>query len=270
MLHIFTIVLNGMPFIREHKAIFDRLSIPWTWHVVEGVANPVHCTCWCAKVRDSDHRKWLSNDGTTEYLDSIAGEQVKVYRNNGKPWEGKMRMCNAPLVNIPVGSVLHEQDVDEFWTHRQLETIYKLFTEGGAGRAWYWCDYYLGPNLHMINREHPGNNPNEAWIRTWKRAAGEWSRHEPPSLPCRGREVKHAETEAMGLVFKHFAYTTEAQLRFKEHYYRYGGALSSWRNFQSNQTWPACPGDYFGWMGKAGLVDHTEDMMATIRKMQTE
>jgi len=46
MLTIFTIVLNGMPYIQRHLAEFQKLKIPWEWKIVEGVAEPLGCTRW--------------------------------------------------------------------------------------------------------------------------------------------------------------------------------------------------------------------------------
>ena len=38
MLTIFTIVLNGMPYIKRHMDEFTKLKIPWQWRIVEGVS----------------------------------------------------------------------------------------------------------------------------------------------------------------------------------------------------------------------------------------
>jgi hypothetical protein len=269
MLEIFTIVLNGMPFIKEHLAIFSRLGIPWRWHVVEGVASPTKDTAWCQPVLDSDHHNWLSVDGTSEYLDSIASDKVRVYRRVG-PWPGKVEMCNAPLRFIPAGSILHEMDVDEFWSHRQLEAVHALF-EQGAGRATYDCDYYLGPDVHVITRTMPANGLDFVWRRTHRITGKPWQAHEPPVIEFQGRDVGWQELNALGLVFKHFSYSTEAQVRFKENYYRCAGALDQWRCLQMNGMWPINPGQYLGWVNPlhGALVDKTEHFKSVIHRMQT-
>lgn len=78
MLTLFTIVLNGEPFIEWHLPVFRELSIPWQWRVVEGVAAPEHCTAWCRPLPDRWHRDFLSIDGTHEYLRAIDGGNVQV------------------------------------------------------------------------------------------------------------------------------------------------------------------------------------------------
>jgi hypothetical protein len=45
-IHFFTIVLNGEPFIRYHEEVFRKLTVPWHWHVIEGVALLRHDTGW--------------------------------------------------------------------------------------------------------------------------------------------------------------------------------------------------------------------------------
>ena len=63
----FTIVLNGMPFIKEQykiiPGVFDH------WYIVEGVSRNINCTRWCNPVTEKYHKNNLSNDGTTEFLD---------------------------------------------------------------------------------------------------------------------------------------------------------------------------------------------------------
>lgn len=267
-LEIFTIVLNGMPFIKEHLPIFNKLTIPWRWHVVEGVALPEKCTGWCRPALPTDHNNWRSNDGTSEYLDAIASDKVIVYRTPG-PWHGKLDMCNVPLANISNGAVLHEIDVDEFWSSDQLHRVYELFANQGAGRGWYYCDYYLGPDVHVANRARPGNATDHAWIRTHRYAGSPWQAHEPPAIHFDGREAKHEETEKLGLEFKHFAYCTEAQLRFKENYYGYVDAVSQWKAFQ-NTTWPTNPGYFLRWVNPYfnAVADKTVHFEQVIHQIQ--
>lgn len=94
-LHIFTIVLDGMPFLPIQFSTFNRLDFPWTWHVVEGAAANVRDTGWC---QPQDPR--LSQDGSKEFLDSISRHpRVKIYRS---PWwpQGKTEMVNAAVAAI--------------------------------------------------------------------------------------------------------------------------------------------------------------------------
>lgn len=107
-LHVFTIVLNGFPFIRHHIEVFRRLKGPWHWHIVEGVAELVHDTAWSVelggRVDASLHQQGRSHDGTSGYLDQLAAafpDNITIYRKPlGKFWNGKLEMVNAPLSNI--------------------------------------------------------------------------------------------------------------------------------------------------------------------------
>jgi len=128
--HFFTIVLNGEPFIRHHIEVLNHLPFKWHWHIIEGVANLKHDTAWSLKlggtISDEIHHKGRSKDGTTEYLDELAGRypgNITVYRKpEGVFWDGKIEMVNAPLVNIKEECLLWQLDVDELWTIEQLCT----------------------------------------------------------------------------------------------------------------------------------------------------
>jgi hypothetical protein len=90
--------------------------------------------------------------------------------------------------------------------------------------------------------------------------------HEPPMLVERladgtKRNVasldifRHAETEAAGLVFDHFAYATREQAQFKESYYGYAGAVAKWEALQ-RATLPVRLRDYFDWVHDDAMVDY--------------
>ena len=107
-LHIITMVLNGEPFIRHHIDQFARLSIPWHWHIVEGVAALRHDTAWSLRhdghIPEDLHHQGRSIDGTTEYLDELAKkwpQNITVYRKPpSHAWDGKIEMLATPLANI--------------------------------------------------------------------------------------------------------------------------------------------------------------------------
>src|SRR5262245_54495434 len=123
-IHFFTIVLNGQPFIRYHIDVFRKLPFRWHWHVVEGVAELAHDTAWSraagGHIDASLHRHGLSNDGTSQYLDSIVHqlpESVTLYRKpSGAFWDGKREMVAAPLANVNERCLLWEVDADELWS----------------------------------------------------------------------------------------------------------------------------------------------------------
>lgn len=274
--HVFTIVLNGEPFIRFHEEMLRRLPFRWHWHVVEGVAALRHDTAWSTatggRVTDAMHRAGRSKDGTSEYLDDLAARfpgQVTIYRKPpGVFWDGKREMVNAPLPNITEPCLLWQMDNDELWTVEQVTEVRRRFmAEPDRGAAYYWCWYFVGPDKVVSTRNNYAQNPAVEWLRTWRYEPGDtWAAHEPPTLVRpRGegqppldiatlRPFSHDETEAFGAVFQHFAYVTEEQLGFKEDYYGYAGARAQWRTLLET-TRPGFLADHFGWVGDRTMFD---------------
>jgi glycosyltransferase involved in cell wall biosynthesis len=279
--HFFTIVLNGEPFIRYHLDVFRTLPFRWHWHVVEGVASLVHDTGWSVAagghVDASVHRDGLSVDGTTAYLDEIAADEpgrITLYRkSDGAFWEGKREMVSAPLARIDEECLLWEVDADELWTAEQIASVHRLFHEDRArSAAYYWCHYIPAPGAVVATRYNYSQNPGYEWLRTWRYRPGDiWEAHEPPILvrPTRFARVDvakirpflHDETEAAGAVFQHFAYATEEQVRFKESYYGYSGAVAQWQELTKAVDAARGPlrlGDYLPWVQDDTLVDSAE------------
>ena len=65
----FTIILNGHRHL-VHNNYYETMSDNFDlWVIVEGVANPGGSTEWCNKLIDSFHNNFISNDGTSEFLD---------------------------------------------------------------------------------------------------------------------------------------------------------------------------------------------------------
>lgn len=273
--HFFTIVLNGSPFIQRHIEQFRRIDGPWHWHIVEGVSELTHDTAWSLKrggrIPHDLHRAGRSTDGTSEYLDRLAAEfpdNVTVYRKPpGCFWDGKIEMVNAPLANIHEPCLLWQVDADEMWTTEQVHASRRMFAEHPlAGSAYYLCHYFVGPDRVITSHNTYGNHVAYEWIRTWRFTPGcRWKAHEPPQLLkpteqgwcdlAKVRPIMHDETVARGLVFQHYAYATEAQLRFKESYYGYADAVEQWRRLQRADSFPVMLRDYFAWVKDETVVD---------------
>lgn len=275
-IHFFTIVLNGMPFLRHHIDVFEKLAVPWHWHIIEGVASLSHDTAWAVKfggaVTEAIHRNGLSIDGTSDYIDELKQrypDRVHVYRKNpGEFWDGKLEMVNAPLAAIQQESILWEIDADEIWTREQIEKGYSLFAANpDRTAAFYFCHYFVGPELLIISRNTYGNNSGYEWMRTWRFRPGmQWRCHEPPALCMQAADGEwldiarmnpftHAETEAQGLVFQHLAYVTESQLSFKEVYYGYKSAVEQWEQLNEVEEFPVLLRNYFPWVNDNALVN---------------
>ena len=279
--HIFTIVLNGEPFIRYHIEVFKQLPFKWHWHIIEGVADLKHDTAWVLRhgghIVDEMHRNGRSNDGTTEYLDELAGqypENVTVYRKpEGAFWDGKLEMVNAPLANINEECLLWQMDVDELWTAEQICKLRQLFISNPEKTAaFYWCWYFVGENLIISTRNCYAQNPHQEWLRTWRYKPGAiWASHSPPKLvePLPNNQWRdvatvnpffHEETEKEGLVFQHFAYVTPNQLQFKEQYYGYAEAVSKWKALQEQTKFPILLRQYFPWVKDTTHVDVADSL----------
>jgi glycosyltransferase involved in cell wall biosynthesis len=280
-IHFFTIVLNGEPFIRHHIEVLRQLPFRWHWHIVEGAAELVHDTAWSkstgGELPTDQHHGGLSKDGTTAYLDQLASEysnEVSIYRPPaGQHWDGKTAMVAEPLRHIFEECVLWQMDADELWTAEQMKRCRDMFLRSPEkAAAWFWCHYFVGPELVVASRNCYSQNPNQEWLRAWRYRPGmKWLTHEPPVLAERlndgtwmdvaaGPTFSHRETEAAGLVFQHFAYVTEAQLSFKERYYGYSGAIEAWRALQLRRDFPLRLKEVFPWVTDETVIHTTQSM----------
>lgn len=274
--HFFTIVLNGEPFIRHHIEVMRRLPFHWHWHIVEGVADLKHDTAWSVshggRITDALHDNGLSHDGTSRYLEEIERQypdRITVYRKPaGQFWDGKLEMVNAPLEYIDRECLLWQIDADELWQYEQWIDGYLMFLhDPGKTAAFYYCHYFVGPDLVTVTRDTYGNHTDYEWLRTWRYRPGyRWLAHEPPRLCAPDgaggwkdlaavNPFRHAETEALELVFQHFAYAVPEQLTFKEDYYGYRDALAQWRRLQQEVRFPVALRNYFAWVSDGAMVD---------------
>ena len=247
---VLTIVKNGMPWITLHYPTLRKLAIPWTWMVVEGTAAPEHCTSWCRKVEPG-----LSTDGTSEYLDSIVALDERVCLFRSEMWHGKVQMVNTPLARIQEPCVLVQVDADEIWTQIQLERIYNVMQRDKWNVGYFYCRYFLGPDIIINSRDTFGNRTEFEWCRAWRFFPGQrFISHEPPRLD--GMEpvvMTHRYTERHALIFDHMAYATERQIIEKVNYYGspnnkighlYSDGVEGWRRLQDNTHWPVKVRDF--------------------------
>ena len=272
-----------MPFLRHHHRVFARLKTPWQWHVVEGLADLRHDTAWClehgGRLPKGRRKHTWSGDGTTGYLDTLQRKfpgQVKIYRKpKGQLWQGKVEMVRAPLPSLREECLLWEIDADECWTTAQIEAVVRMFQQQPRRTAaFFWCNFFVGPEALVSSRHGYSQNPQVEWLRVWRYRPGDfWASHEPPRLmrPRLGRAAVdvaqidpflHAETEAAGAVFDHYAYATRKQVKFKEQYYGYRGATRAWERLQKDVRLcsPLRLADYFSWVKDATGVSRPAEM----------
>src|SRR3989337_1736019 len=125
-----------MPFIKYHIKVLKNLPFDWHWHIIEGIADLKYDTSWSLKtggmITEKLHRNGLSNDGTTEYIDTLKKDfpnNISVYRKDlGNFWDGKVEMVNAPIPYLPDQCLLWQIDVDELW---DLDGISKMVDKDG-------------------------------------------------------------------------------------------------------------------------------------------
>lgn len=272
--NFFTMVLNGMPFIKYHIEVLKKLNCPWKWHIVEGVIDIKYDGAWRlklgGKIPEQMHKNGLSKDETSDYIDALAKKYPKniyVYRKpKGQFWDGEREACNIVFQNIQKESLLWEIDVDEFWTVKQIETMIQMFAKHPKKTAaWFYCHFFVGPHLVVTSRDSYSNNIDYEWFRVWRYKPGMvWAAHEPPTLMLRtflgsydvGRlnPFIHKETEENGLIFDHYAYVLPKQLSFKENYYGYTGALKQWKRLQEENKFPVYLRDFFSWVNNSATV----------------
>lgn len=258
ILHFFTIVKDGQPFISLHYPVLRQLSHDWTWTVVEGTAAPEADTSWVAPSTPG-----LSADGTTEYLESLCAFDRRVRHLKGAWWHGKAAMCNAACELIQEPGLLWQIDADELWTADQIGLMAQMFiSDKKKNAARFFCRYFVGPDIAITSRNGYGNHPQYEWNRVWRVQPGiRFKTHEPPCLEnFEERPFHHKETEKAGLVFDHLAYATEKQVAFKAEYYGspnnkkgelYKGALAGWTRLQENNKWPVTDlSEFMPWVGK--------------------
>ena len=183
----FTIVLNGKRHL-EHNDFWKKMVNMFDyWVIVEGVSLPTGSTSWCKELPGSMHKDFLSNDGTTELLNSIekASINVTVVRNNNKPFTNKDEQVNAAVVKLKEivrdkQCFLWQIDVDEQWTIDQLSEAEKLLVRNKGKTGCFLCNYYVGDKQKVIGEWGEGRHLPYRRLWDWK---GElFKTHEPPTL----------------------------------------------------------------------------------------
>lgn len=255
-----TLVLDGLPWIASHYWEWRKLGFPWEWRVVEGVAAPQNCTSWVAPMAPR-----LSNDGTTELLDSLATLDPRVILFRKSLWPGKVSMLNAALKTMDESCLLVEVDSDELWTAGQITKLRQMFIDHpDTNAAYFRCRYFVGPDICISNTdgESFGNHHAYEWQRAWRYQPGMvFETHEPPKMAgLKMNPFPHMETSGAGLVFDHFAYATEAQVAFKMNFYGsssnakgelYRNGITGWRKLQANTKWPVTNlAEFMPWVGE--------------------
>lgn len=227
-LNIFTIVLNGLPWIAMHHARLKALKTPWNWTIVHGIADPKADTAWVHGVDTVEH------DATLAYVRKLAAKDARVRVIEKERWHGKAEMCNAALETFTERGILLQMDADELWTTAQLDmmpVMFRMYPD--ADCAFFMARVWVGPNRFVCQ---PGGwaNSDYEWLRAWKWEPGrKFNSHEPPKLEGQNRVIKKTHTAMLGMVFDHYSYVLRSQIEFKEKYYGPRWSVRAWESLQS-------------------------------------
>lgn len=249
-----TIVLNGMPFIKEQYDIIPQIFDEW--HIIEGATLPLADTSWCRNIDNKFYTEQkLSVDGTTQFLDTIRDDKkIFVYRK-GDFYNGKTEMCNE-IMHCMKDCILMQIDVDEIWKVETLKEIFQYCEENeGFDGMLFHCNYYVGENLYIENENCYGNYSQD-WCRLWKiKEQTGWRTHEPARIHNLVNFLNRDFTKSKDWIFDHYSYTTQEQLEFKENFYGYTNAVKDWRRLQEVKEFPCKLRDYFSWVHDDAVVN---------------
>lgn len=252
----FTIVLNGLPFIKKQAEIIPQVFDEW--YIVEGATTPILDTGWCKPIPEKFYsNNFLSNDGTTEFLDTISSDKIKIIRKE-ELWNGKVEMCNSFMDKIE-NCILMQFDADEIWNINTLNEVLDYASKNNHFDGMVFkCNYFVGPDLITVGENCYGNNSYE-WHRLWKiKNKTYWISHEPPRIKGCVNFLTKEFTKEKAWIFDHYAYTLEAQLEFKENFYNYSGAVNHWKNLQRAQDLPCKLNKYLPWVDDRVIVKRTK------------
>lgn len=225
---------------------------------MEGVADNVECTKWCNQISQR-----LSIDGTSEYIASIAAFDPRIHVLQKSKWNGKIEMANAPLKHLDQTCLLWMIDADEIWRAEQIEKMAEMFAaDPSRNSAFFRCNYWVGRDLLITSKNTYGNQESGEWHRVWKVSPGnKFAAHEPPIMAdFKLHPFAHDETELAGLRFEHYAYVTEAQVRFKQKFYGresgdYRNAVVEWKKLQAASGTRFLLRDYLSWIKDEAVAE---------------
>jgi hypothetical protein len=229
----FTIVLNGINHFKHNNFYQKMIENFDTWIIVEGVAENGGSTSWCRGVEQTFHNKFLSIDGTTEFLDTNKHQNVIVLRANNRPWASKDEQVNSAIAAIKeryTECFLWQVDVDEQWTDESLKLAETLLLERGGKTGCFLSNYFVGPKQQVFGEW--GENITEPYRRLWHWQGELFKTHEPPQLAGR-----NGPGFLLPVRFNHYSYFFETDVIFKERYYGgYEGIYERWKQIQKNNN----------------------------------
>jgi len=252
-MHFFSVLQNGMPFLKYHLPVLKNLACGWTWGLSEGIVKIPDWFNKPGQITPEMHKAGLSVDGGHEWLlANIQGRYGPVYF---EPNVYLTQRCQRLLESICIEAVVMQLDVDEFWTLEQLAKIHYLFkSHPDKFSMRFFCRYFVGPRLSLKIQPGAGNQSWD-WWRAWRWLPGfKYVEHDPPHIQGpEGRDLNdwcftREETRDAGLVFNHYSFCLPEQVDFK--FKRYGGQelITRWAAMQKVKP----PFDVFDYLPMLG------------------
>lgn len=230
----FTIILNGYKHL-VHKDYYKTVLSNFDyWVVVEGVALNNGTTSWCNKLPDTFHNNYLSNDGTTDFLNELKSEykNIIVVRNNEGFWQSKDDQVNAAITEIKKLTKkckLWQIDVDEQWSIDQIVLAENELDDNSGKTGCFLCNYFVG--VDQIVTGEWGEGRIEPYRRLWNWSGENFISHEPPKLENNNPRF------LLTPKFNHYSYYFDEDVKFKEAYYsNYEGLYERWLEIQNNRS----------------------------------
>jgi hypothetical protein len=242
----FTIVFNGEKHLTHNNFIGKMADALDLWVIVEGIALPGGSTNWCGNIDKipKNEKTWLSADKTTKLLDKALAtyDNIEVIRPEKQCWDSKDDMVNAACGILRAyycgrQTFLWEVDVDEQWNKPDMAAAEAELIKNKAKTGCFYSNYFVGKNIVSDGLWGEGRSDRQpllnAYRRLWLWKGERFSAHEPPTL-CTG----NAPEVLLSQRFNHYAYYFDADVKFKELYYKYDGLYDKWLALQSAQTFP--------------------------------
>jgi len=219
------IVLNGMPFIEYSlKSVYD---FAYEIIIVEGAVE----NCMFAANPDGS-----STDGTVEFIKSFPDPQKKIRLVQGR-WPEKCEMQNEALKYV-TGDYVWLIDSDEVYRSQDVEKIKEILKSDSSitqvnfipNSFWKGFDYIFVSSKFFEDSCH--------CRRLFKYVPGAmFTTHRPPTMVWPGCDrtteqmnlLDGTTTRQMGIIFYHYSYVLDKQVKQKIELYRRYGWGKHWK-----------------------------------------
>lgn len=240
MIHIITIVFEGVEFLVAQLAAYNQLTIPWHWHIVPG-CNGRHLPIPAR-----------SQDGTDSLVFDL-GRHCNVTAWPPGTYSRKCEQDAKALADVPDNAILLYADADELWTPQALMRCVDAFASCDADIGVVGFRHFVRPDIYLTGdfmQQH----------RFFRRRNAELFKptetDDPPSFFTNygeGSTVRLFDTPQ----YDHYGFMRPAQVYFKErrsqlaHHH-----VINWKALDQVQAFPADVSAIFPCWRGGGLTAH--------------